>query len=316
MAGERQDIAGKRKRGGKDRGKTQRLPLPAHRLFVPLLGVWGAALGGLTTLVLPRPMVFDAAFVLGLGALGALAPFVLAATAALFLGAVMLMLARALARKAVRPADTPSLAAMAMRHVRTIDPATELGSGSLDEPVVTQPFAARRRQAKSVEDPPQSDLPAPRALDLGEFAALAGRNGVWVEEPATETFEAEHPDHPEQAEEAAQPAPDPYSDPANEREAAPAPVRAVSPSAIERLRAVPPSELSLVHMVERFAAAMHEHKAAEALKGDRADLSGRDAALAEALKALAVLSHDARENTQSEPLRTAISRLQELRGAA
>lgn len=305
MAGERQDMAGKRERGTGDRSRKRRSPLAAHRWFAPLLGVWGAALGGLSTLVLPQPMLIAAAFALGLGALGGLAPFALAGIAAVIVGGAMLMLAWMIARKAVRQADAPSLAAMAMRHVRTIDPVTELGSGSLDEPVESPPFAQRRRQAKPVADAAPNDLPPPRALDLGEFAVLAGRNGVWVEEPAPGAAEAE------QAEQAA-----PAPAPADKHDAAPAPLRAVVPPAIERLRAVPPSELSLIQMVERFAAAMHEHQAASPTKGDRADPNGRDAALAEALKALAALSESAREDTQSEPLRTAIGRLQELRGAA
>jgi hypothetical protein len=89
--------------------------------------------------------------------------------------------------------------------------------------------------------------------------------------------------------------------------------RPVSPSAIERLRAVPPSELSLVQMVERFAAALHEHQSTPA---GSTGLAARDAALAEALKALAVLSRDSEAQTQSEPVRAALGRLQELRGAA
>jgi hypothetical protein len=89
--------------------------------------------------------------------------------------------------------------------------------------------------------------------------------------------------------------------------------RPVSPSAIERLRAVPPSELSLVQMVERFAAALHEHQSTPA---GSTCLAARDAALAEALKALALLSRDSEAQTQSEPVRAALGRLQELRGAA
>lgn len=305
MAGGRQDIASRREGRKADRSKKRRSPLAAHRWFAPILGIWGAALGGLTTLVLPQSMVFPAALALGLGALGGFAPFGLAGMAALILGATMLMLARLIARKAVPPVDTPSLATMAMRYVRTIDPVTELGSGSLDEPVKTEPFASLRPQAEPVAAAAPHDLPPPRALDLGEFAALAGRNGVWVNESMPGAAEAEQVTQP-----------DPEVFPAPVDEAQPAPLRTVSPSAIERLRAVPPSELSLVQMVERFAAAMHEHQATAPSKGDRADLAGRDAALAEALKALAALSQGARADTHSEPLRAAIGRLQELRGAA
>jgi hypothetical protein len=193
--------------------------------------------------------------------------------------------------------DTPSIAAMAVRHVRTIDPASELGSASLDAPVENMPFAA----AAPVAEPAPAviaEAPAPVELDLADFAALPGRNAVWVEAPAAAAAE------PEPA-----PAPEPVL-----RAVAPPPV---SPSAIERLRAVPPSELSLLQMVERFAAALHEHQSAPVSGSDpRAGMAGRDAALAEALKALATLSRDSEAQTQSEPLRAALGRLQALRGAA
>lgn len=302
MAVERQDKAGRHKRGNADCSRPQRPPLPAHRLFAPLLGVWGAALGGLTTLVLPQPVLFSAAVALGLGALGGLAPFALAAIAALILGAAMLMLARLISRKTVRQADAPSLAAMAIRRVRTIDPVSDLGSNSLDEPVASQPFASHTPQAEPAPEAALHDLPPPRALDLGEFVALAGRNAVWVEEPAPGGAEAATCTS--------------IPDAAPECDAAPAPLRAESSAAIERLRAVPPSELSMVQMVERFAAAMHEHQATALQNGQRADLAGRDAALAEALKALATLSVGSGEDPHNDPLRASISRLQELRGAA
>ncbi|WP_296719519.1 hypothetical protein [Erythrobacter sp.] len=305
MAGWRQRNAGKT-----DRSRATRQMLRNHRLFAPILGVWGAAAGGLCTLVLPQSMIFTAAFALGLGVLGGFAPFALAGLAALVMGAAMLLLARLMSRKAAQPVDAPSLATLAMRYVRTIDPVKELGSGSLDEPVTTQPFASLRPQAEPEPAAAPQDLPPPRALDLGEFAALAGRNAVWVDEPAPVDLETK------QADPVVGPDFRPETAPAPAQVAEPAALRTVSPSAIERLRAVPPSDLSLIQMVERFAAAMHQHQAAAPQKGDRADLAGRDAALAEALKALAALSQGARADTHSEPLRAAIGRLQELRGAA
>ena len=165
--------------------------------------------------------------------------------------------------------------------------------------------------------------PPPLELDLEEFGALPGRNAVWVEaesilgaSPAPEApafapaltlpvDEAELPETPAEA------APEPVL-----QAVAPAP-RPLSPSAIERLRAVPTSELSLVQMVERFAAALHEHQSAAPGQGpQRADQAGREAALAEALKALAAFSPDESSSAQGEPLRAALTRLQELRGAA
>ena len=288
---------------GRAVGKPPRRPLALHPLFGIVLGLWGAALGGLVTLVLPRDLVLVVAAKAGLAASGANAPYVLAAIAALVLGGAMFALAGLFTRAAIksrRAGNTPSLAAQAVRHVQTIDPASELGSSSLDEPVETMPFAGLRPVFESDAGAETSALPPPLELDLEEFGALPGRNGVWVEDRG---FIAEAPE-PE-------PAPEPEL-----HALAPAP-RPVSPSAIEHLRAMPTSELSLVQMVERFAAALHEHQSAPPSTSTlRADQAGRDAALAEALKALAAFSPDESTTARGEPLRAALARLQELRGAA
>ncbi|MBI1403249.1 MAG: hypothetical protein GC147_08555 [Porphyrobacter sp.] len=281
---------GRRKKAQVREGRQPRPRLAAQGFFAPVLGIWGAALGAAVILVLPQASATALAAAAGLGGLGGFAPQLLALLAALVLGGAMFALARIAARR-VRPAvDAPSLAAVAMRRVRTIDPATELGSQRLDDPVETPPFAVPA-------DEPGEDPPAPRSLDLEEFGALPGRNAVWVEEPAVAAQDAA-------------PAPAPAD------ETAPARPRPSRPSAIERLRAVPPSELSLIQMVERFAAAVHEHQAAAARGERRPDPAGREAALAEALKALATLSGEMREEADDEPLRKALARLQELRGAA
>jgi hypothetical protein len=304
--GARQDdrrMIGRRNKDGGTTGRERRArrPLPANPLFPAVLGIWGFALGGLVTLVLPRDLVLAGAAKAGLGALGVHAPFALAGLAAVLLGGALFLAARALARKVKRRGAPPSLAAMAVRHVRTIDPASELGSGSLDEPVETIPLAAMMHEARSGADSdpatPEQDLSPAPSLTLAEFAALPGRNAVWVEEPALALVGE----------------PSEVSGPAPVAE--PVAVRPAMPSAIERLRAVPPSELSLVQMVERFAAALHAHQTAPARQGEHSD-TGRDAALAEALKALAALTGEDRGASESEPLREALARLQELRGAA
>ncbi|KPQ31801.1 MAG: hypothetical protein HLUCCX21_03055 [Porphyrobacter sp. HL-46] len=65
-------------------------------------------------------------------------------------------------------------------------------------------------------------------------------------------------------------------------------------------------------MAEKIA----EHQAAAERRGDHVDLAGREAALAEALKALASLSTEEQGEPEGEPLRDALTRLQGLRGAA
>jgi hypothetical protein len=305
--------------------KSPRRPLALHPLFGFVLGLWGAALGGLVTLVLPRNLVLEAAATAGLAGIGVNAPFVLAAIAALMLGGMMFAVASLITRaasKARRPQDTPSLAALAVRHVQTIDPARELGSRSLDDPIEAMPFAGLKPEfetdAQEVAEEAEA-APPPLELDLEEFGALPGRNAVWVEAgsilgtstaPDAPAFAAA-PVPPLAEPELPEPAPEPVL-----QAVVPAP-RPPAPSAIEHLRAVPTSELSLVQMVERFAAALHEHQSAAPGQGpQRADQAGREAALAEALKALAAFSPDENPTARGEPLRAALTRLQELRGAA
>jgi hypothetical protein len=298
--------------------RRSRPTVRAHALFVPILAIWGALLGGLVTLALPAGAVLAAAANIGLGALDEMSRFILAGVAALVIGSVMLVIGRLLASKADPRKDMPSIASMGVPQVRTIDPASELGSDSFDAPVETMPFAAAEAQrepvAKLAPEPEPvvlAEVPAPapaspQELDLAQFAVLEGRNAVWIEEPVAATMPSLVVPEPAPA-----PAPAPAPEPATiMRRAQPRPPR---PSAIERLRAVPPSELSLVQMVERFAAALHEHQSTPA---GSTGLAARDAALAEALKALAVLSRDSEAQTQSEPVRAALGRLKELRGAA
>ncbi|NQZ48402.1 MAG: hypothetical protein HRT63_12870, partial [Erythrobacter sp.] len=81
----------------------------------------------------------------------------------------------------------------------------------------------------------------------------------------------------------------PKSQSAPEPDLRPAGAPPVSPSALEKLRQIPTSELSLVQMVERFAGALHDHQNSARVRGDFAQ-NGRDAALAEALKALTLFT--------------------------
>ncbi len=151
----------------------------------------------------------------------------------------------------------------------------------------------------------------PVALDLGEFAELPGRNAVWVEEEAV-------------------PAPIAAATPPKPRA-----VPSVSPSgALNKLRQTPTEDLSLVQMVERFAGALHEHQQAERSRLPK-NAVGRDAALADALKALTLFTErgfdqpiptaaNGGDETAQESelgqtereLRDALVKLQNLRGAA
>ena len=304
--------------------KVQPRKLSAHRAFAPMLGIWGAALGGSSVLVLPAQLIAQLGDGNGVMLLGPQAQVVLAGGAAVLLGGTLFGIANAMFRKGRLDADAPSLVSLAARHVRAIDPKRELGSTSLDEPLVAMPFAAAavepaQSAAQVVVEPkpvdPIADMPPPRALDLAQFAELPGRNAVWVEDvPNTAPVEAP----------VSTPAPavQPVAQPvvlAAVPEPKPAPRIAAEPSAaaLALLRAQPPENLSIVQMVERFAGALHEHRAGASRKSlPGRDLAAREAALAEALKALAALSGFDTAPTQDEPLRDALTRLQGLRGAA
>jgi hypothetical protein len=314
----------RRQRKQSTSGKRTPGSLAAHGAFAPILGLWGAALGGLATLVLPHALIASLVTQTGLAAYSGLAQPVLAGLAALVLGGVMFAIAAMITRRARRRADTPSIAEVAGRRVRPIDPARDLGSRSLDDPLETMPFATPAWQleprqpepelhAPEPEPQPEPDMPAPVELDLAQFAELPGRNAVWVEEQPASVAPAPL------AEPTPTPAPVAYAPFSALRTPAPRPVRPADPSAaaLARLRAVAPSELSMAEMVERFAGALHEQRSAasgKALSGH--ELAAREAALAEALKSLAALSNDGSTPVQGEPLRAALARLQGLRGAA
>lgn len=287
--------------------------LVTHGAFAPMLGLWGAALGGLAIMVLPAALITALTDRAGLSVLVALAQPALAGIAALLLGGGLFVVANAMTRRARRRAAAPSLAEVALRRVRPIDPTRDLGSRSLDDPLETMPFATPAWQAApTTAEPkpepglaeagraPEPDRPAPRVLDLAEFAEWPGRNAVWVEDPPAAPIAAE---------------PVAYAPVSALR--SPAPPADPSAAALARLRAVPPSELSLAEMVERFAGALHEHRSTAPGKAlAPADLTAREAALAEALKALTALSHKEGAPVEEEPLQAALARLQGLRGAA
>ena len=102
-------------------------------------------------------------------------------------------------------------------------------------------------------------------------------------------------------------------------------------TALEALRQRPADELSLVEMVERFAAALHDRQAQERARFEHSQQS-RDAALAEALKALTLFTENGFDAGATGPrpvssapasidqtegeLRDALTRLQGIRGAA
>ncbi len=336
--------------------------LIAHPSFAPLLGVWGALLGGLAVMVMPGTLIETATRSTLLATFDVPLQATLAGALALVLGAVLFVPAAVKSAEVRRRMNPFSVVDSIVRRVSPIDPVRDLGTKSLDDPIETMPFATPAwRDAEVAEphrvpepepklesEPEQQPLPrfmrqppaepapsqvpeparevepaivaeaplasAPQALDLAEFAELPGRNAVWVEE-------APVPLPPVQQAAAATtfvplreaPAPEP-------RRPAPPPPPAPGTAALARLRATPASELSMVEMIERFAGALHEHRTAQPARALTADeLAAREAALGEALKALAALSGAGappRPVTGDEPLRAALTQLHPRRGAA
>lgn len=310
---------GRRNNGTRRKAKARnKVPLSAHPAFAPLLGLWGLLLGGLPVMVLPPALVADATRGSLIGLWDIPVQPVLATLTGLLVGTILFVAAVLKSGGFRRNASPQTIIEVAARRVRPIDPLRDLGTRSIDDPIETMPFAtpAWRDTATEAEDAreeaaagAEADLeaaPAPRELDLAEFAQLPGRDAVWVEEPG----EAE-----------AAPEPLVSAAPVTEMRPAAPPPSPPEPgtAALARLRAVPPSELSLAEMVERFAAALHEHREtppARVLGG--ADLAAREAALAEALKALAALSGGAATEGEAAgrdaPLRAALAQLQTRRG--
>ncbi len=300
-----------------------------HRVFAPMLGLWGALLAGLTVVVLPQPLIEAATRGTFIETLGALAQPLIAGLAAAVLGSALFVSAAAATRRARRRSSMLSVAELAVRRVHPIDPIHDLGSRRLDDPIVETPFAtpAWQEVASPAPEPepepepqpepkPKPELQvAPLALDLDAFAAHPGRNGVWVEEvTANEAKDAPEAEGAPEALPVAPPGEGPVEGPV-----ARAPVTALpeavslpapGTAALARLRAVPPSELSLAEMVERFAGALHEHRASPPTRAlTAADLAAREAALAEALKALAALSGEDGSSPVREPLRAVLAQL-------
>lgn len=302
-----------------DRGKSKAYKpssLAELRLFAPLIGLWGVLLGGGVVAVLPSALVDTALERTLLATLPFPSQPLLAGLVAVLLGTVLFMAAVALHIRARERAGGPTVAELAVRRVQPLNPVRDLGTQSLDDPIEDMPFASPAWRDAEPDNGAPSFEPAggPQELDLASFGELADHGAVPVEAPpVAPSPEPETQPLPAQA--VAEPA-------APVLQAVPSAPPAPLPgtAALARLRALPPSELSLVEMVERFAGALHEHRAAPPGSAlGPTELAAREAALAEALKALAALSANGAAGAQAlreEPLRDALARLQRQRGVA
>ncbi len=293
---ERLKSKGRTKVGPAKKRRASKTSIAAHKAFVPLLAGWGAALAGLTVAILPAPSITAIMHTAQLTVLGGAGRIVLALLAALFGGLIAFAIARVWSNSASshRFSNTAGLDSE-YDQLRPIDPSAELGSESLDSPIdpeLTADFAAEladenaelveaefEQESFEAEVEPLAEefadestgVPLDEPLDLGMIAEVLPEDELVLD---TEAPEPEvHVQEPEQALETAPPLPEDAPD-------------FLRGAALDSLRQIPKDELSLMQMVERFAAALHAH---QAIHGEGAQ-PRRDAALAEALRALSLFT--------------------------
>ncbi len=340
--------------------KRKKASISTHAIFVPLLTVWGAALAGLCVFVAPPSALAAFRAVPFVGGLPHLAKIGVAAVAGALLALFVALIWRKVAAKpaAKKAAAAKQIASEPMEDaVEPIDPVADLGVDSLDTPLSAEEAEALEaledRSCEPASDPlvlfedqiceahgaqvpaeaavhPETGNPVgefaepaaeshqevaqladqPREVDLAEFGAMPGRSGVWIEEQAPEA-------EPETQLAAEEDENRPLLAVKPDRDA---------PTALAKLRQVHPKDLSMVQMVERFAAALHDRQEAELNGAVSRKVSGSETALADALKALDMFSesgfHPAGEGANDElqsttrELRDALSKLRTLSGAA
>lgn len=351
----------RRKSSGKTAGS--KASLATHGAFVPIVTLWGAALLGLAVMVLPELFIARINAVSGLG-MGGLSRFLFAGIATLLGGALAFVVAGALRSKALHAdSSRPLVSAVNARRVRPIDPASELGSESLDAPLEEPVLIGKlTEEGEDWEEDPKEETIVPSAASISKKSKSKpeptlgelSQRGYDIEAPEPETDRKGKPGKDEPAFthkqfrnaliescegascEAASEARNAASVAAKPRRTvaevaskhSPATVAStrepVPASALEKLRQTPTDELSLVEMVERFAGALHEHQQSE--RARQPGGVGRDAALAEALKALTLFTEKGFDQESrgslgelgkaESDLRDALAKLQVLRGAA
>jgi len=347
--------------------RRNRQPIAAHPAFVPTLAIWGALLAGFSLMVLPADTINQITSATALGVLDNFARYFFAAIAALIGAACGYFVATKWRDMLWGRSD--AFTDRSTKHVRLIDPASELGSESLDAPIEEEPL-----ELDTLADEPETEA-APE--DQAEVANDTLELGIEFEaepEPEPEPADPLEGKHCEPAEDVPEPASrlpirrrrmrgkpvelvqalgdhrarqaalhkdlldlGEFSQLAEHKQATKASKQAPklnqAPTAIDKLRAVPPQDLSLVQMVERLAVALHERQEATRAKPHTEQATERDAALAEALKALSLFTErgfaahprqagndqsdvdGGNDETEAE-LRDALSKLQTMRGAA
>lgn len=292
-----------------------------HPRFVFVLTAWGALTPALGVLALSSVDIARVSMVLGLGALGPLAKIVYAGIAAVIGGLGLFVVAMVTAGVFGERATSWRGAPRLPDDVRPIDPAQDLGSESLDAPLKGALHADEVGE-ESWDDETPGNAGAEATVLYHEPSAALGEDApvkddaAWVETAGEDDALEGIGTDEEDASRSDKAFDDTGLDLAAftaiveeetlayeahrakeraAREAANAPPSSPAVTGIAKLRAVPPQELSLVQLVERFAAALHDAQKPSphpggAIAGDRAQ-AAREDALAQALKALKTLTH-------------------------
>ena len=321
----------KRSKGVELKPRRAKKPVTQQAVFVPMMALWGAAVAGAMVYVLPYPLVKRLTPQPIFDVIDPYTHYVAIAGAAVFGAICLYVIARMMKRSAQGAADEDDVVA--------IDPAEELGSASLDAPLEDDFFD----EAEYADDDSYADD--------DDFESFDELDPEWVEDMREEQFipagdpvkavdalnnhlssfaKGPQTGSREEGMRIKRAGNGPVFDKPFEDQThldlgsfvAEEPAAHAEPSAapqietaIEKLRAVAPQDLSLVQMVERLAVALHENKAASLHK---TAAQRRDAELAQALKTLAKLTEEGLGTTDATKaeMRQALSKLQSLRGAA
>ncbi len=304
-------------------GQSTVAALIRHPAFAPLIAAWFAILLGAAILVQPASSIASITATVELTALGEFARIGLALIAAMLGGALGWFGAKALQPR--RQLEDEEIEDEAHARVRPIVASEDLGINSFDDPVDQD---AWKDWTEEDEEPEVQNVDA--FADLEEID-----DDAWVEadndvpDADSDLLELtdiaeEHDAAPELPEKPKDVVAEPESDTISTESNLPVFARRIQAgSAIEKLRELPTEQLSLVQMVERFAAALHEHQEQNGKNAPPQE----DAALAEGLRALSLLSGENPLSSASEPtgedapqthaeLRDALDKLRELSGVA
>lgn len=167
------------------KARPAKASIATHGAFVPILALWGAALLGLSVLVLPENIVRHFSALSDGAVAGAAARLTFAGIAAVLGVAAALVVGGALRSAALRrDSQRPIVTAINARKMRPIDPASELGSSSLDAPLDDEPFLASEEVAEY--EPVARDTPEKRGPTLGELS----QRGYEMDAPEDRNAEA------------------------------------------------------------------------------------------------------------------------------